>query len=239
MGAYDRIRVEGRTLNRRTNALYQQSKYVFGTLGGTGGIELLQGSYNKGGVAVSAGTHDGGGALDTKPTVETFRNWRLLRKAERMCMIASFDRPDLAGQWSHHNHGIVIGDREMSRSAARQVQDYYAGRNALASHALEADSIWRPQVLFNPIYPLKTVDLSNMVEQAKRTRGKTALPGVKYVQRALNVKFHANLAVDGIFGPATKKAYARWEVSIGGNGDGIPGHFSLVLLGAGRFNVKA
>lgn len=237
MGAYDRITVEGHTLNRRTNALFQQSKDVFAVIGGTGGIHLVQGSYNPGGVARSAGTHDGGGALDTEPTKPITKNWLLLRKAERMCMIASWDRPDLPGEWSHHNHGIVIGDKEMSGAAKRQVQDYYVGRDGLASHALEPTTVWRPPVLFTPVYPLGTVDLSNMVQQAK-ARSKTVHPGVKHIQRSLNVKFHGQLVVDGIFGRNTLKTYARWESSVGGNGDGIPGLYSLTLLGAARFNVK-
>jgi peptidoglycan hydrolase-like protein with peptidoglycan-binding domain len=44
--------------------------------------------------------------------------------------------------------------------------------------------------------------------------------------------------VDGRFGPKTKKAYAQFEKSVGGDGDGIPGLFSLTKLGEGRFRVR-
>jgi hypothetical protein len=238
MGAYDRIRVEGQTLNRRTNSSFQQAKRVYYTIGGTGSVHLFQGSYT-GDVDESAGTHLGGGATDTGLSIPTAKNWRLWLKALRLCMFAAFDRPDLPGHWDHHNHALLLGDRELSGSARRQVQDYYAGRNALANHALEPASTFRPPVLFNALYPLPWVDLSNVKAQAKaRPRDRVEAAGVKRIQRALNLKIAATIDVDGRYGRQTRTAMARYETMIGGDGNGIPGMYSLTLLGAGRFNVK-
>lgn len=77
-----------------------------------------------------------------------------------------------------------------------------------------------------------TVDLGNVREQFRRG-GPDALPGVKTVQRELNAR-GAELAVDGHAGPSTRDAYRRFERSIPGkvgNNDGIPGWFSLRVLG--------
>lgn len=235
MGAYDRIRVEGVTLNKRTASVYAQIKLVYKTLGGTGHLYLTQGSYNRGGVAASAGTHDGGGAMDIMPSIKTSSNWRILQKAARMCMVASWDRPYLAGHWGHHNHNIVLGDKQMSSGAASQVRDYYAHRSGLVGHA--ADKSWHPSVIFSPIYPRHNVSYANIRAEAKKSRHWIPRIGVIRVQRALNRKLGTSLRADGIFGPATKRAYAHWENVVGGDGDGIPGTFSLILLGAGRFNV--
>jgi len=224
----------GQVLNKRTLAIYKQIKKVYGVLGGTGHIILIQGSYSTS-ISASGGTHSGGGAFDIMPSVKTAKNWSILQKAARFCMVADWDRPYLAGVWGHHNHGIVIGDKQMSYAASKQVRDYYAHRNALANHA--SDKSWHPSVIFSSPYPMHNVNLANMRKESKKTRNWLPVLGVIRVQRALNQKLGAGLRVDGRFGPATKKAYAHWERVVGGNGDGIPGEFSLVLLGAGRFNV--
>lgn len=233
--AYDRVTFEGRKFNRRTVQFIKQVRAIYYLIGGTGKIYLTQGSYNKGGVSQSAGTHDGGGAIDYTLEKPTSKNWSLLQKANRICGGASFDRPTLPGHWNHHNHTLVIGDREMADGARRQVQDYYAGLNGLASHA--RDSSWRPSTIPVFSYPLGGVDLSNVRAQAK-ARKKTSLSGVKRVQLALNAKTGTTLVADGIFGPKTKAAYARYERQVGGDGDGVPGKFSLTLLGAARFYVQ-
>lgn len=234
MGAYTRVTVSGHILNKRTAALFEQVKVVYAVLGGTGYIRLLQGSYTSA-VSVSGGTHDGGGALDMEPSIKSSRNWSILQKAARFCMIADWDRPYLANNWAHHNHGIVIGDKQMSSAAASQIRDYHAHRNGLANHA--SDNSWHPSVIFSSPYPMHNCNLARMRREALKTRGRVPLLGVIRIQRALNQKLGAGLRVDGLFGPATKRAYAHWERVVGGDGDGVPGKYSLVLLGAGRFNV--
>lgn len=77
---------------------------------------------------------------------------------------------------------------------------------------------------------LPAVDLGN-VRAEFRKGGTKSLPGVKRIQRELNARGET-LAVDGYAGPSTRTAYRRFEKSIpGANGDGIPGYFSLRVLG--------
>lgn len=240
-GPYDRIRVEnGQYLSRRGLALHKQEITVFHCLGGKYTPEIVQGSWETA-VGASAGTHKGSGAKDTMlPSGASHHQWMLWQKAERFCGSAGFDRPELWSNgkrvWGHHNHAIDIGDKQMSSDAAKQITDYYAHKNALATHAL--DKTWHPSVIFVPHYPLGSVNLANVRAEAKKTRGYEPLPGVKRFQRALNLKLGTNLVVDGTWGRKTRTAMVRWELNVGGDGDGIPGEFSAVLLGAGFFNVK-
>lgn len=228
-------------INKRTLAYLDQVKKIYALLGGTGVITIAQGSYNKG-VSQSAGTHDGGGSLDLYLSKNTAKNWAILQKACRMCMGAAWWRKPLYRNgklvWSNHVHLEIIGDKDMALGGRKQVQDYYAELDGLASHA--RDKSWRPSVLFSMSYPLPTIDHSNMVREARKTKGMIAMPGVKQIQSALNLKSGANLKVDGIYGKTTKAAYKRWESSFSGaKADGVPGPFTLALLGAGRFNVTA
>ena len=241
-GPYDRIKVEnGQTLNRRSLALHQQSITVYHILGGKRTVEIAQGSYSTA-VDASANTHKGGGAEDcflSGPVSK--KEFLLFQKAQRMCGGAAFYRPELYSNgkkvWGDHVHTGWLGDKEASYDLRTQFTDYYAHKNALASHL--PDPTWHPSVIFVPHYPLRVVDLSNMKREAKKTRGYVAHTGVKRIQRALNHKFGTDLVVDGIFGRRTKHAYARWELNVGGDGNGVPGEYSLVLLGAGFFNVRA
>lgn len=242
--AYARVTVQGQTLNRRTNHVFVQIVHIYHLLGGTGTVGIAQGSYHAG--PNSGGTHLGGGALDLTCSVQTDRNYRILQKAARLCMCAAWWRKPLYRDgklvWSHHVHLIVIGDKEMSSEAAAQIRDYYAGRDGLASHALEPASVWRPTHLFPPSYPRTTVDFSVVVAQAKRTSGYTSSNSVKRLQMALNLKLGADLKVDGLYGKATKAAYRHWEAVILGDwdkADAVPSTFTLTLLGAARFNVQA
>jgi hypothetical protein len=239
-GAYTRIRMEGVTLNARSWAYVKQVRVIYGIIGGTGEVRIAQGSYNKG-VTQSAGTHDGGGAIDFTLTKGTSTNYAKLQKAARMCMGAAWWRKPLYRNgklvWSHHVHVEIIGDKEMSLAGRKQVQDYYAGLDGLASHA--RDRSWRPAHLFPMSYPMPRVDLSNVVKQSKAVK-KVAIADVRRVQLALNLKTGSTLTADGIYGAKTKAVYKRWESSFtGATADGIPGPFTLWLLGAGRFNVVA
>lgn len=95
---------------------------------------ITQGSYNAGGVSQSAGTHDGGGAVDFK--ISGYSNakiWKMLR-ALRMCGTASWHRVPSQGNWAEHIHMVVMGHPALAPSAARQVVSYRNGRNGLASN---------------------------------------------------------------------------------------------------------
>lgn len=236
MSAFTRVTVEGHTLTKWTAGLYEQVKEVYKVLGGTGDLILEQGSYSNA-VGASAGTHSGGGALDARPRIENAHNYEVLQRAFRWCQIAGWHRLPIPNVWSEHVHGIVIGDSSAAPVALRQVIAYrsHPPRDGLAGNAI--DYTWHPRVIFTSLYPLRSVTLANMQKEARKSRNWLPRPGVFRVQRALNKKHNAGLTVNGLFNRKTKAAYAAWEKSVGGNGDGIPGKYSLVLLGAGRFNV--
>lgn len=126
MSLYERYTWRGETFDRMTiAALLAVDKRL--------GYEqtIIQGSYNRG-VGASAGTHDGGGAVDIvwfdiKRKLHAFRDvgW------------AFWPRPTLPGEWSAHGHGILIGNEKADDSAKRQVDSYKRGRNGLASDGVD------------------------------------------------------------------------------------------------------
>lgn len=87
-------------------------------------LDVSQGGYNKGGVAASAGTHDGGGVLDLRQYSEPVV--LLLREAGAA---AWHRRPP---HFSHHTHLVLVGCPHASAGAKRQVESYRAGRDGLA-----------------------------------------------------------------------------------------------------------
>ena len=216
---YKRMTYGGRVLNRRTAAAVDQWGLIFHLLGGKSDLHVAQGSYN-----------DGGGAVDI--TVDD--QWELAEYAGRLVGFADWHRLPTEGPWSEHVHGILIGDKEMSPSAAKQVCDYYAGLNGLANHA--RDTSPRPSVITPFHSPLQNVNLVRLREQTLTNTH--AIHAVRVVQRVLNEKTGARLTVDGRFGPITRAAYGRFEKQVNGDGDGLPSLYALTLLGAARFNVK-
>jgi hypothetical protein len=86
-----------------------------------------QGSYNGGGVAASAGTHDGGGTSDHNQD-----NWDQLT-IQRECGAAAWARTPAEG-FDYHTHSVLIGCPHLSSGAADQVSDYKSGRNGLANN---------------------------------------------------------------------------------------------------------
>lgn len=237
--AYEHIGFRGHTLNRRTVSMIEQAEDVL--LGYK--LDILQGSFNTS-VGASAGTHAGGGAVDLAWPKNSRAKALEVQWALRQVGFAIWVRDDLPGVWSHHVHGIAIGDKTMSDDARKQVQDYYAGLDGLAGHWVggryvhTADKSKKP----NPIpvfsYPLAKCHLDVAIAQAKAKKP-TAHPAVRLIQLGLNAKTGTHLKSDGIYGPTTKAAMKRFEKQIGGDGDGIPGEFATSRLGLARFNVVA
>lgn len=98
-------------------------------------ISLSQGSYNPGGENASAGTHDGGGAVDISVgSMTTTQRWQTIQALRTVGFAAWLRNPSQA-DWPWHIHAVAIGDTDMSLGAANQVADYYVGKNGLASHA--------------------------------------------------------------------------------------------------------
>jgi hypothetical protein len=93
---------------------------------------LMQGSYNKSGVTASAGTHDGGGALDVRAALLTAAQRKTVVLTLRQVGFAAWLRTPAQGNWPVHIHAIAVGDQDLSRGAANQVAEYKRCRNGLA-----------------------------------------------------------------------------------------------------------
>lgn len=219
MGAYDRVTYHGHTLNRRTMSMIKQVEDYLGYT-----LTIEQGSYNSG-VAASAGTHDGGGAVDLAPADADNKV-----KALRQVGFAAWHRSPIPGVWSEHIHCIAIGDKEMSSGARKQISDYYAHLDGLAGHRY--DSEWRPGHIVAFHYPLRAVDASNVLHDAGTDKA-VAHGGSKRAQKALNLKTGAGLPVDGVWGPLTEAAFHRYEKQVGGSRKQ-----ALKRLGLALYTVK-
>jgi hypothetical protein len=133
---YGRNTSRGVTLNNRTLWMLQDAE----KRAGGGKFRLMQGSYNKGGVGASGGTHDGGGAMDIAPG-----NVNAQLKALREAGFAAWYRTPAEG-FPYHIHAIAIGDKEMSPSAAIQIKNYFDGDDGLVGPARDTApaSVGRP-----------------------------------------------------------------------------------------------
>jgi hypothetical protein len=143
----------------------------------------------------------------------------------------------------------VIHDRKIYSRTYGWTAREYTGSNPHTAHvhisilhtrtAEEDESPWLGDAKRRRTRGMHRVDLSN-VSEAFRSGGTTELPGVQRIQRALNARYDAGLRVDGFAGGSTRDAYRRHERSIGSpQPNGVPGRFSLMNLGRGRFRVVA
>lgn len=138
-----RTTYQGRAVNTGTRALLDAANKMLATehFGAEPEpITMTQGGYNRGGVAQSAGTHDGGGAFDLT-AYNAANRVRVLRMLGAFASI----RESWEGNWPRHIHAVVDGDGTASAGARQQVDEYHAGRNGLANRA--ADRFWRPKRL--------------------------------------------------------------------------------------------
>lgn len=124
--AMTRVTYRGKKMNTRTRDMLLAAENILGYQ-----LNVIQGSYNSG-VGASAGTHDGGGALDVwgKGGSHVSTEVAALRKVG----FAAWGRTPSQGNWGYHIHAIAIGDAELSRGARNQVTSYKNGRNGLASN---------------------------------------------------------------------------------------------------------
>lgn len=119
---YDLTTYDGNTVDWLTRAALEATAERLGY-----DLTVTQGSYNKGGVAASAGTHDGGGVVDLNGTFEADRKVRELRRTG----FAAWHRTPAQGDWPHHVHAVLIGNARLSAGARAQVVDYLNGFNGL------------------------------------------------------------------------------------------------------------
>lgn len=138
----------GVVLNRRTLAMLRDVERRTGKK-----LTILQGSYNPGGVAASAGVHDGGGAVDVWLPGMALRDAdRLVVHPMRQVGFDAWYRPELwvKGKriWGAHVHAVARGDRDLSAAARAQVTQAKAGLDGLADH--KPDTYTGPKVGRNP-----------------------------------------------------------------------------------------
>lgn len=117
----------GKTLNKRTVAMILAAEKIYKSQ-----FRIIQGSYNKN-VPASAGTHDGGGAVDIDVIKKSPAQRRAVVLAFRQVGFAAWLRTPAQGRWPYHVHAIAIGDKDLSRGAAVQVAEYKRKRNGLAN----------------------------------------------------------------------------------------------------------
>ena len=124
---YGRTTWSGKTINIRTRDMLKEAERLSGQ-----SIRVTQGSYNRGGVAASAGTHDGGGVVDIASSSPA------LCQALRKAGFAAWIRTPAQG-FAYHIHACAIGDREMASGAKNQVQAYFNGRDGLARNGADTN----------------------------------------------------------------------------------------------------
>lgn len=125
------VTVDGKRTNKRTAVMLREAERL------SGNMPVTQGSYNRGGVAASGGTHDGGGALDISVRGLNMRQINARVKALRTVGFAAWYRSAIPGVWGPHIHAIAMGTRDLAPLARLQVADYKRGRNGLRGHAVD------------------------------------------------------------------------------------------------------
>jgi hypothetical protein len=92
-------------------------------------------------VSASAGTHDGGGAVDIRTVGLTSGQRVKLVHALKDAGMAAWYRTPAQG-FSPHIHALAIGDREMASGARAQVSSFDRGRDGLRHDRV--DKTYRP-----------------------------------------------------------------------------------------------
>lgn len=121
----------GKRLDKRTIRQIKEAERLAGRL------TITQGSCNRGGVAASAGTHDGEGVVDFSVRGLNRKQIRRRIRALRRVGLWAWLRPTIPGVWGEHIHAVSVGNRDLARLAKSQIKDARRGRNGLASHALD------------------------------------------------------------------------------------------------------
>lgn len=209
-GEFDKVTRQGHTLFRRDWALIEASLKAAGV-----STYVIQGGWNRGGVAQSAGTHDGGSVFDlsVRNLTEAQAIKVIVELRRRNC--AAYLRSPKYGWPAHlsgsHIHATVIDGPQLAGAAAQQNTAFLAGRNALASRL--PDPFPRPSrapfhiggapAVSHAVTATHHALLSNLHSGAHNN-------DVKLLQQALHIT-----PVDGIFGPQTEHAVRNHQVKMG------------------------
>ncbi|MEU1810653.1 peptidoglycan-binding domain-containing protein [Micromonospora aurantiaca (nom. illeg.)] len=125
------VTLRGGLVNTRTRSMLFEAERLLGRQ-----LGITQGSYNTG-VGTSAGTHDGGGALDLSVSgLSSATRTEVLRRL-RTVGFAAWLRTPAQGDWGYHIHAIALADTDQSTGAQNQAGDYYLGRNGLANRGAD------------------------------------------------------------------------------------------------------
>ncbi|MDI1464005.1 peptidoglycan-binding domain-containing protein [Catellatospora sp. KI3] len=120
----------GVPVNARTKAMVLEAERLLGFQ-----LAFDQGSYSPGNDPTSAGTHDGGGALDVSVAGMTAAQRTTVARRLRQVGFAAWVRTPAQGDWPYHIHAIALADTDLSTPARNQAGDYYLGLNGLANRA--------------------------------------------------------------------------------------------------------
>ncbi|MEU8205481.1 peptidoglycan-binding protein [Streptosporangium sp. NPDC049046] len=127
VGPGGRVSFGGGVVNTRTRSMLVEANRLLGR-----DLVLLQGSYNRGGDPTSAGTHDGGGAVDISVKGMSSATRTAAVRALRRVGFAAWLRSPAQADWPWHIHAVAINDTDLSGQAQNQVGDYYLGLNGLS-----------------------------------------------------------------------------------------------------------
>lgn len=99
-------------------------------------LRIMQGGYNAGGVAASAGTHDGGGVCDVSVSGWSYSQIQTCLKWLRLCGWSAWYRTPRQG-FIYHIHAVRNGDSTLAWLAKSQTFSCKAGRNGLAGNGYD------------------------------------------------------------------------------------------------------
>lgn len=136
--AYDRVTFRGVTINKRTRDMLLWAEQDCGIR-----LTLAQGSYNRGGVAASAGTHDGGGVVDIAGWGVSKKDRRKILRSLKRAGFAAWFRSRSQG-FDPHFHACAFGDKDMAGGARAQLASFDRGRDGLAYDRPDPNP-WRPR----------------------------------------------------------------------------------------------
>lgn len=120
--------ISGDPINSRTMEMLTEAEAISGVH-----LTILQGK-NPGGVAASAGTHDGWGVVDIRTRDFDVATRAAVLRAVRTVGFAGWLRTIAQGFTAPHLHAVAIGDPGISPGASRQVTAYKNGKNGLANN---------------------------------------------------------------------------------------------------------
>jgi len=201
---------DGKKLDERSAAMFDELQRLVGL-----DLRVVQGSYSDG-VGTSAGTHDGGGAIDFDDTgMDKATIDKIVYQGRRVGW-ALYWRPTLPGKWGSHFHGIALGCPDASSAAKAQMAEYLIGGDGLKGTypdphaALNAPKQTWEQYLASkrqrfPLPSGHSFGTPRTTAVHDGTEGPVTANNVKKIQRRLSI------AQTGRFGPVTRLRVMAWQ----------------------------